>query len=167
MNSPRSEWKYSMNNQKMGYRTIWQVLVSHRQTFFKIISNCLNLVTENFEHSSGQKILKMFCWQWCSAMPCHQLICDAKKLLGVWAFCNYSTVICTFCIVNNCCYSLFGWVINFFVDSHTIRGPASCHLAMTDFCSSKCFTKIVVPWGTFLVRDLTIVHRSMFVQFWT
>ena len=63
--------------------------------------------------------------------------------------------------MNNCCYSFFSGVINFFVDSQATRMPASFRLATTNFCNSKCVTNIVVPRGTFLVRDLTIVQRSM------
>ena len=152
-----------MDNQRIG---CWGHMASPgepRQTFIMIISNCLNLVTEKC-WGQLRKFIKMFCWHMRSAMPCHHLVGDANKMLVVWAFYNFGTVICTFCIVNNCCYSFFNGVINFFVDSQTIRMPAAFHLAMTDYCSSKCVTNIVVPWGTFLVRDLTTVYRSTFVQ---
>ena len=76
------------------------------RTFIKMISNCLSLVREKIWEQFW-KFFKMFYWQQCLAMPCNQLVCDAKKLLDVWAFCNFSTVICTFCIVNNSCYSFF------------------------------------------------------------
>ena len=52
-----------------------------------------------------RKFIEMFCWHRCSSMPCHQLVSDAKRLLGVWAFCNFRIVICIFCIAKNCCYS--------------------------------------------------------------
>ena len=153
-----------MDNQRFGCHGHMASPVSHRQMCMMwMISNCFNLVTEKI-WEQFRNFIKMFCWQRCSAMPCHQLVSDTKKLLSVWAFCNFSNVICTFCIVNNCCYSFFSWVINIFVDNQANRTLASFHLAMTHFCSLKCVTNIVAPWDLFIVRDLTIVHTSMLVQ---
>ena len=60
--------------------------------------------------------------------------------------------------MSNCCYSFL--VIHFFVDSQATRALASFHLATADFCSSKCATNIVVPWGNFLSETLQLFIKA-------
>ena len=89
--------KLLMDNQRIGCHGH---IVSPGQPLTKVYRDDLKLFEPCYWNIWEQfwKFIEMFYWHSCSAMPCQQLVSDVKKLLGVWAFCNFITVICTFAL---------------------------------------------------------------------